>query len=175
MTARVNDRGLHRPRVRLCTQPGRAGIRSDAGANSIGPVRAPAVCGGAEGPEAAFVEDLNASVRPYRASLSTFSGTRFVVECFAGHAAFIDSDDDFHAGSCDALPILSWIRIGVCDVIRSPQSSSWGMRYRSSEFGKISEFLIKAICYPNGDCITSDEAGARAVEVLREARRRGDQ
>jgi hypothetical protein len=128
----------------------------------------------------AFVEKLNLSVSPYKAELSTSNGTTLVVECsseFPAIGVTGYTDPNYHGGDqCRVLlPPFTWIRVAMSDVITNTDADYWAMTYRESDSNPLqTNFLVTAICYPGGTCTTSDEAGTRALEKMREKNRRGD-
>ncbi len=121
-----------------------------------------------------FVDELNLAGKPYRAQLSSPDGTKLVVECLDHHPPIRYSNDDYKSGECAPLPIFTWIRMAVSDVITDPETDNWGITYRANDSSSVSDFLVKAICYPNGNCITMEEEAKRTLEKLREKARRGE-
>jgi hypothetical protein len=64
--------------------------------------------------------------------------------------------------------------MAATDVIVNPETDGWAISYRADDRASVSAYLVKSICYPDGSCITFEEAGRRAVEKDREKSRRGD-
>jgi hypothetical protein len=119
------------------------------------------------------VEELNLAAKPSRALLSTPNGTKLVVECLLSHPPKKHSlrDSTF---DCGFLPLFTWTRMAATDVIVNPETDGWAISYRADDRASVSAYLVKSICYPDGSCITFEEAGRRAVEKDREKSRRGE-
>lgn len=117
--------------------------------------------------EFAFVDDSTFVAGRYTAHLSMSNGTNMIVQCFeqswpmeGARSAFYPGDRECH------LPQLTWIRIMANDVVSSPKSDHWGISYTEGEADNpvLSDFLVKSICYPDGACMTAEEAGRGGLE-----------
>jgi hypothetical protein len=120
----------------------------------------------------AFLERADFSAQPYSAHLSLSNGVTLEVKCMLSHPPL--RPDKVVMDLCDDLPIFTWVRVALSDVIENPDAAEWGMTYRASESSQVAEFNVTSICYANGSCMTGEEAGERAVARIMQRRKSGE-
>jgi hypothetical protein len=127
----------------------------------------------AEHKEFAFVEDFDEASTPSTAKLSMSNGASLVVKCVMQWQPMGPTgtklDGNYEEGQCSELPESHWIRVMLSDGVTKPGAGHWFMTYTD---GTVSEpahsgFGVSKICYPNGTCMTYQEAE-------RDKARRGD-